>query len=93
MNQAQRDRIQRAAQFIAQNTEQREHLPKGYQLVADLWDILSDGEWHTSVTIAEKLDKSHSHTAGILNLVKEPWGLATSNRYGFMLPTSNVIIV
>jgi len=93
MNQAQRDRISRAARFIAQNTEQREHLPKGYQSVLDLWDILQDGEWHTSTQIAEKLGKSHSHIAAILNLVTKPWGLATSKRYGFMLPTSNAIII
>lgn len=88
MNQIQKERVKRVADFISKNTPQTEYLPKGYQLVAAIWEVLQDGEWHTSNEIADRVGKSQGHVKEILQQVKDPWQLVTSTHKGFMLPTT-----
>lgn len=55
--------------------------------------ILKDGKWHTSKDIAAKLNISRKYASDILRACKEPWGLASSRRHGWMMVKKDSVII
>lgn len=69
-------------------------IPAAAQHAISILKILDDGEWHTAAEIAEELGIGKKYVRDILRTCKEPWGLAVSNPYGWMLvKNSSAIIV
>lgn len=55
--------------------------------------ILKDGEWHTSTAIAKRVHIKPKYASDILRACKEPWGLASHTRNGWMLPQKHSVII
>jgi hypothetical protein len=54
-------------------------------LAIDIYQILKNREWITSVEIASKLDRSLSYVRKVLAIVKVPFGLSSDRGKGWKL--------
>lgn len=58
---------------------------KHQKMLLAIWDVLQDGEWHTSKEISLLVNRSHKYLENIMTPLKTAWGLA-SGKKGYSLP-------
>jgi biotin operon repressor len=67
--------------------------PKVVQRAIAILAVLSDGEWHTTVELSEKLGIGRKYAADILRTVQDDWGLASHRRNGWLLVQKDSVII
>lgn len=90
MNKSIRDRAIVTAQNVR---DTRRTASPQQQAILQIWDILQDGEWHTSGELAQLVARSPGYMEKqMMPILKQAWGLA-SGRNGYCLPTEKPIVV
>ena len=68
-------------------------LTRPEQQAIAIYNLLSDGEWHTTKAIAQYISvKSHRHVNNIMQALRVPFSLA-SGQQGYCIPNKSTVLI
>ena len=77
-----------------ESTRAAPDFPSQYQQKAiAIHKLLSDGNWHNAKDISKVIGLSAGTTIDLVGALKEPFGLASQTRRGYMMVTKDSIII
>ena len=80
-------------EYVKDFTAPNRILSRPEQQVIAIYELLSDGEWHTAKAIAQHIGvKSTRHVNNMMQVLKKPL-LIVSGQQGYCIPNKNTVLI